>query len=292
MLLPLTLAALVAASDGPLAQGAQYRTILESYRRGDKDAAVAALTRMPIEDRYRAARESVGAELSPFRRGIVQAVLALHSELAFSAERSFTVCSGESKSFQLDYRRGTAHTIASDFPEFEYALVDALRDNLPEADDFLKAWYLTIIAHSLMFHPGAISCFEHAPRGIHRDAEMQLAFGAMHESEWWAVQSEGWTLEYVIKPRLETAERAYRPPSRRRPASTRRVSGWDACSRSRESPKRRSRCTVRSGRAWTPISPISPPCSKGTLTSNSETWPPPPPRMPPRAPFVPAHCRA
>ena len=39
---------------------------------------------------------------------------------------------------------------------------------------------------------------------------MQLAFGAMHESEWWSVQSEGWTLEYVIKPKLETAERAYR----------------------------------------------------------------------------------
>lgn len=216
-LLPiLLLLRLSTLAQGAAAQTTQYVEILDAYRRGDPDAAVTALADMPADVRYRSAQQVVGPRLTPLRRNLTQAVLALHAELVFRQGESWT-CDTGTRSFRENHPDGTRQLLAEGHRSFESALLDALRDNRPQDDDFLRTYYLTVMAYSRRYYPGAVDCYRHAPPAIQKDAEMQLAFGAMHEGEWWTSQSEGWSLP-VLRPSLETAERAYRAAIEAAPA--------------------------------------------------------------------------
>ncbi len=199
------LLAVVLLAPGAFAQSARYVGIVDDYRRGEFDGAVAALRRLPADEVYRGAKELLRSSLRPFRRDVVQALLALHTESAFAEGRSVG-CGALRGDFQPDSKDGEGLLIGPSF--LGAALIEALKSRNPN-EEFLLTWYLTVISHSHQAYPGDVLCFQNAPARIQRHPEMQLALGAMHEKTWLNLQSEGWTLP-IFKPSLQSAKRAYR----------------------------------------------------------------------------------
>jgi hypothetical protein len=195
---------LAMAGNGP-AQPADYPTILEKYRSGEFDAAVRGLSRLPAVERYRGARDLVRSGLRPFRRDVLQAVLALHTELGLGGDLALCDTTSAARGGAIDER--VRVLLASGFPLFEYGLVEALKSQFPD-DEFLRAWYVTVIAHDDRAFPGR-SCYEAAPARIQAHPEMQLALGCLHEKTWLQKEADGWNLP-PFKPNLKDAERAFR----------------------------------------------------------------------------------
>jgi tetratricopeptide (TPR) repeat protein len=207
IVLAIVAAGAVASSPAQTAQSADYRAILEQYRRGEFEAAVSELARLPGEERYRQARALIETSLRPFRSDIVEAMLALHSEVAW-ASRSPLMCS-----FSLKGRLSTTQVYGETLfrersPYFEFALTDAIKKRQP-GDAFLRQWYIAAISYAHRWSPGGWDCYQSAPPAVQRTPDMQLALGAMHEKTWHDVRDERMRIE-IMTPSLEEAERAYR----------------------------------------------------------------------------------
>lgn len=206
LLLPSLVVVCVATGVHVSAQSANYQDILEMYRRGEFDAAVRDFAGLPAEERYRGARSVVRESLRPFRRDVLQAVLALHTEGGLG--RGLTLCDATPEA-----RRGTPDAreqalLGSGFPFFEYGLVETLKTQFPD-DEFMRTWYVTVMAYADAAFPGNYRCYENAPARIRVHPEMQLALGGMHEKTWQQVEADGWTLP-GFTPSLQDAERAFR----------------------------------------------------------------------------------
>jgi tetratricopeptide (TPR) repeat protein len=200
------LVAAVTAIPRPLCgQSARYSDILAMYRHGEFDAAIVALSRLSRDERYRGAREVLRSSLRPFRRDVVQAVLTLHTDLSFATHVPVD-CTSQESGFELF---GAGDGVFLDGPPFfDYALLYLLKTRFPD-DQFLLSWYLTVIAFSQNWEPGGIDCYRNAPSRFQRHPEMLIALGAMHEMTWMEHETQGWSPP-ILKPSLQTAERAYR----------------------------------------------------------------------------------
>ena len=202
------LAAMTAIPRPLSGQSPRYRDILAMYRHGEFDAAIVALSRLPLDERLRGAREVVRSSLRPFRRDVVQAVLTLHTDLRFAAHVP-VVCSGQDSAFEPFGAGGGVVPGGSQL--FENSLLHLLKSRFPD-DQFLLSWYLTVIAFSQNWEPGGIDCYSDAPARFQRHPVMLLALGAMHELTWMEHETHGWSPP-ILKPSLQTAERAYREAS-------------------------------------------------------------------------------
>jgi tetratricopeptide (TPR) repeat protein len=97
--------------------------------------------------------------------------------------------------------------LGSGYPLFENSLLEALKAESPD-DEFLRAWYVTVMAYADRAFPGDHTCFENAPSRIRAHPEMQLALGAMHEKTWRQVEADGMSFP-PFRPSLQEAERAF-----------------------------------------------------------------------------------
>jgi tetratricopeptide (TPR) repeat protein len=175
------------------------------YRHGEFNAAVGGLAALPPEEAYRAARSVVRQSLRPFRRDALQAVLALHTEVGLP--KHLTMC-GDLTALSRGTYGGAEHPLLRlDFPSFEHGLLETLKSQFPD-DEFLRTWYVTVMAHSDLGF-GWDGCYDNAPPRIRAHPEMQLALGTAHEKNWQQEQADGWRLPHFA-PKLEEAEQAFR----------------------------------------------------------------------------------
>ncbi len=205
--LSLTLAALLCMplGAGVSAGGANYQQILETYRHGNFDAAVRALSALPLDERYRGARVVVGEALRPFRKDVLQAVLALHTEVGLG--QGVTLCGGKTNQWRVPPAT-EQKSLLSKFPYFEQELLQELKAHAP-ADEFILTWYLTVMSYYDRAFPGGYECFADTPARIRAHPEMQLAIGAIHEKAWQQFEADGWTLS-GFTPDLGSAAKAFR----------------------------------------------------------------------------------
>ncbi len=187
-----------------------YEQAVDAYRNGAVGSAIAALGRIPPEERSRGADRLIAQSRRSgrFEAGALVAALALQVETAVFALSDVapvpvTPCGSRPP-------LATSGEKAVQGGWIQDRLLVVLQDERSQ-DDFVRLWYLLMISylHGAGFVGRAAQCIDMAPPRLRAHPDMQLALGASHEYGWQQVKEADGEIT-GFSPDLHGAERAYR----------------------------------------------------------------------------------
>lgn len=188
-----------------------YRAVLEMYRAGDTDGAVAAAAHFTPEDIKKALKALVAEETRAKQAGLprmwLRTAAMVHLECALLAERAVDARATDREASQMLI---AAQFVRALSPDLRYETRTTLREEEPGSDAaFVRTWFRFIVAHEIGVKRWKMAS-EDIDRGLKEtvsDPEILLAQGALHEVTWYQKHEEGRTY-FAYSGDLGVAERA------------------------------------------------------------------------------------